>query len=200
MRRALAAALAATLAATLAAGAAAGAHAACVPAARGGEPNAAELHEAELLYLPTPQPVVEAMLALARIAPGDVVYDLGSGDGRIPIAAARRHGVRAVGIELDARMIERARCNARAAGVAHLVEFRHQDLFDADLREATVVTLFLFPATNERLRPKLAAELAPGARVVSHRFGLGGWPPDRESDAGGHPLLLWTIPRPRDRR
>jgi SAM-dependent methyltransferase len=173
--------------------AATGAHPACEPA-RSAAPDAAELHEAEVLYLPTPHHVVEAMLELARVAPGDVVYDLGSGDGRIPIAAARRYGVRAVGIELDARLIERARCRAREAGVAHLVEFRQQDLFAASLREATVVTLFLFPATNERLRPKLAAELAPGARVVSHRFGLGDWQPEREIDAGGHPVLLWTIP------
>jgi SAM-dependent methyltransferase len=140
--------------------------------------------------------VVDAMLALARVAPGDVVYDLGSGDGRIPIAAARRYGVRAVGVELDARLVERARCNARAAGVAHLVEFRQEDLFATSLHEATVVTLFLFPEAAARLRPKLVAELAPGARVVSHRFGLGGWPPEREVDAGGHPLLLWTIPQP----
>jgi protein-L-isoaspartate O-methyltransferase len=173
--------------------AATGVHAVCEPA-RGAAPDAAELHEAEVLHLPTPHHVVAAMLDLARVAPGDVVYDLGSGDGRIPIAAARRYGVRAVGIELDARLVERARCNARAAGVAHLVEFRQQDLFAASLREATVVTLFLFPAMNERLRPKLAAELAPGARVVSHRFGLGDWQPEREIDAGGHPVLLWTIP------
>jgi SAM-dependent methyltransferase len=175
---------------------AAGAHAACAPDARGVTPDAAELHEAEVLYLPTPHHVVAAMLELARVGPGDVVYDLGSGDGRIPIAAAQRYGVRAVGIELDARLVERARCNARAAGVAHLVEFRQQDLFEASLREATVVTLFLFPQANARLRPKLAAELAPGARVVSHRFGLGDWPPERATDAGGHSLLLWTIPRP----
>ena len=181
------------LAAAVACGTAA-AHAACAPEARTAAPTAAELHEAELLYLPTPHRVVDAMLELARVAPGDVVYDLGSGDGRIPIAAARRYGVRAVGIELDARFVERARCSAREAGVAHLVEFRQQDLFGADLREATVVTLFLFPGMNERLRPKLAAELAPGARVVSHRFGLRGWPPDRETDADGHPLLLWTVP------
>jgi SAM-dependent methyltransferase len=184
------------LAAAIACGAA-GARAACAPDARSALPDAAALHEADVLYLPTPHHVVEAMLELARVAPGDVVYDLGSGDGRIPIAAARRYGVRAVGIELDARLVERARCNAREAGVAHLVEFRQEDLFGASLRDATVVTLFLFPGMNERLRPKLATELAPGARVVSHRFGLGGWPPDRATDAGGHPLLLWTMPRPR---
>jgi SAM-dependent methyltransferase len=176
--------------------AAAGAHASCAPAGRDEAPDAAAVLEADVLYLPTPHPVVEAMLELARVGPGDVVYDLGSGDGRIPIAAARRYGVRAVGVELDARFVERARCNAHAAGVAHLVEFRHEDLFDASLREATVVTLFLFPHTNARLAPKLAAELAPGARVVSHRFGLGDWPPERTADAGGRPLLLWTIPRP----
>jgi SAM-dependent methyltransferase len=171
------------------------AHPACEPTP-GVAPDAAALHEAEVLHLPTPHHVVDAMLALARVAPGDVVYDLGSGDGRIPIAAARRYGVRAVGVELDARLVERARCNARAAGVAHLVEFRQEDLFATSLHEATVVTLFLFPEAAARLRPKLVAELAPGARVVSHRFGLGGWPPEREVDAGGHPLLLWTIPQP----
>ena len=184
-RRALAAAIAC---------AATGAHASCAPEARATPPGPAELHEAEVLYLPTPHHVVEAMLELARIAPADVVYDLGSGDGRIPIAAARRYGVRAVGIELDARYVERARCNAREAGVAHLVEFRQADLFGVSLREATVVTLFLFPGMNERLQPKLAAELPPGARVVSHRFGLGSWSPEREIDARGHPVLLWTVP------
>lgn len=168
---------------------------ACEPP-HAGVPDAAALHEAEVLHLPTPHHVVEAMLALARVAPGDVLYDLGSGDGRIPIAAALRHGVRAVGIELDARLVERARCNARAAGVAHLVEFRQEDLFGADLSGATVVTLFLFPEATARLRPKLVAELPPGARVVSHRFGLGGWPPQHEVDVGGHAVLLWTIPRP----
>jgi SAM-dependent methyltransferase len=145
-------------------------------------------------YVPTPEKVVEGMLELAKVGPKDVVYDLGSGDGRIPIAAARRYGVRAVGIELDARLVERARCNAREAGVAHLVEFRREDLFGASLRDATVVTLFLFPGMNERLRPKLATELAPGARVVSHRFGVGSWQPEREIDARGHPVLLWTMP------
>jgi SAM-dependent methyltransferase len=182
-----------TLVAAIACGAA-GAHASCAPEGGINPQGPVGLHEAELLYLPTPHHVVEAMLDLARIAPGDVVYDLGSGDGRIPIAAARRYGVRAVGIELDARLVERARCNAREAGVAHLVEFRQEDLFGASLRDATVVTLFLFPGMNERLRPKLATELAPGARVVSHRFGVGSWQPEREIDARGHPVLLWTIP------
>ncbi len=167
--------------------------AACTPA-RSGTPNAAEVHEAEVLYLPTPQPVVDAMLRLAGVTRRDVVYDLGSGDGRIPIAAARAYGARSVGIELDARLIERARCNAREAGMEHLVEFRQEDLFNTELRDATVVTLFLFPEMNRRLLPKLRAELRPGTRIVSHRFGLGDWTPERTIEADRHPLLLWTVP------
>ena len=95
---------------------------------------------------------------------------------------------------IDGRMIERARCNAREAGIEHLVEFRQEDLFLADLREATVVTLFLFPEMNRRLGPRLLTELRPGTRIVSHRFDLGNWPPERTIEAGGHPVLLWTVP------
>ena len=170
------------------------ASAACVPARGSAPPNAVEMHEAAALYLPTPQPVVDAMLRLAEVARVDVVYDLGSGDGRIPISAARAHGARGVGIELDGRMIERARCHAREAGMERLVEFRQEDLFLADLREATVVTLFLFPDMNRRLLPRLRVELRPGTRIVSHRFGLGDWQPDRVIEADGHELLLWTVP------
>ena len=172
------------------------ADAVCAPApARGAvQPNAAEFHEAEALYIPTPHAVVKAMLQLARVTRTDVLYDLGSGDGRIPIAAARDHRARGVGIELDGRMIERARCNSREAGVERLVEFRHEDLFHADLREATVVTLFLFPQMNQRLGPKLFAELRPGTRIVSHRFGIGDRPPDRSIEVYGHPVLLWKVP------
>jgi cyclopropane fatty-acyl-phospholipid synthase-like methyltransferase len=158
------------------------------------QPNAAQVHEADVLYLPTPHAVVESMLRLAGVSRSDVVYDLGAGDGRIPIAAARAYGARGVGIELDGRMLELARRNAREAGIEHLVEFRQEDLFRADLREATVVTLFLFPEMNRRLLPKLRAELRPGTRIVSHRFGLGDWTPERTVEAGGHPLLLWTVP------
>lgn len=170
------------------------ANAACAPARGAAQPDAAEMHEAGVVYLPTPHPVVEAMLRLAGVSGTDVVYDLGSGDGRIPIAAARAYGARGVGIELDGRMIERARCNAREAGMERLVEFRQEDLFSADLRDATVVTLFLFPEMNRRLVPKLLSELRPGSRIVSHRFGLGNWPPERTIEAGGHPVLLWTVP------
>jgi len=157
-------------------------------------PSAADMNEAEALYLPTPSRVVEEMLVLAGVSRTDVVYDLGSGDGRIPITAAQAFGARGVGIELDGRMIERARCNARAAGMERLVEFRQQDLYRADLRDATVVTLFLFPEMNLRLMPKLLAELRPGTRIVSHRFGLGDWPPERRVVVEGSTLLLWTVP------
>ena len=163
-------------------------------AAAGAQPDAAQMNESEVLYLPTPHAVVAAMLRLAGVSRSDVVYDLGSGDGRIPIAAARDFGARGVGIELDGRQIERARRNARAAGMEHMVEFRQEDLFHADLRAATVVTLFLFPQMNQQLRPKLLAELRPGTRVVSHRFGIGDWLPERTIEAGGHRLLLWTVP------
>lgn len=170
------------------------ASAACNPASGAAPPSPADMNEAEVLYLPTPQPVVEAMLRLAGVSRADVVYDLGSGDGRVPIAAARGHGARSVGIELDGRLVERARCHAREAGVERLVEFRQEDLFGADLRGATVVTLFLFPDMNRRLAPKLRAELRSGTRIVSHRFALGDWPPDRSIEVDGHPVMLWRVP------
>lgn len=134
------------------------------------------------------------MLRLAAPRPGEVLYDLGAGDGRIAIAAARDYGIRAVGIEIDARKVAEARANVARAGLSGLVEIRQGDAMDADLRDANVVTLFLFPQINERLAPKLRAELRPGARIVSHRFGLGDWPPEREVSTQGHPLLLWTVP------
>ena len=163
-------------------------------------PDAAALHDAEVLYLPTPHHVVEAMLKLAGVARGDVLYDLGSGDGRIPIAAAKRYGIRAVGIELNERLVKTARLNAEASGVAHLVEFRQQDLFEANIADASVVTLFLFPEMNLRLRPRLQTELRPGARVVSHRFDMGDWRAQREVQQRGHPIYLWTIPEPGGKR
>lgn len=157
-------------------------------------PQAPDPQDADVLYLPTPPAVVQAMLSLAEVRAGDVLYDLGAGDGRIVIAAARRYGIRAVGIELDARKVAEARANVARAGLTGRVEIRHGDLFDADLGEASVVTLFLFPEINARLAPKLRRELPPGARIVSHRFGLGNWEPERRVDALGHPLLRWRIP------
>ncbi len=129
-------------------------------------------------YVPTPHMVVERMLALADTRRGDVLFDLGSGDGRLVIEAARL-GARAVGVERNADLVRRARAAAAAAGVADSAEFRQGDLFDADLRAATVVTLYLLPHLLERLAPKLLAELRPGARVVSHDFPVGGWTPER---------------------
>ena len=150
--------------------------------------------DADVLYLPTPYPVVDAMLRLAQVRPGDRLYDLGAGDGRIVIAVARRYGIGAVGIEFDPRKAAEARDNVRRAGLEHLVEIREGDALDTDLSDATVVTVFLYPEINERLAPKLRAELPRGARIVSHRFGLGNWPPDRRAQAHGHPLLLWIAP------
>lgn len=148
-------------------------------------------------YVPTPHDVVDRMLALAGVTADDVVYDLGSGDGRILIAAARIHGARGVGLDIDPRRIEEARANARAAGVAHLVEFRQQDVMTADVSEATVVTLYLLSSANALLRPLLTRQLRPGARIVSHAFSMGPeWPADRverfTNDQGDEvTLYLW---------
>lgn len=145
-------------------------------------------------FVPTPTEVVNAMLKLAGVKKGDVVYDLGSGDGRIVIAAAQRHGARAVGIDIDPARTEEATRNARASGVADRVRFITQDLFDADLGEATVVTLYLLPRVNQRLRPKLLAELKPGTRVVSHGFDMGDWKPERTIEVQSVPVYLWIVP------
>lgn len=146
-------------------------------------------------FTTTPEDVVERMLALAKTGPADVVYDLGSGDGRIPIAAARKYGARGVGIEIDAELVEEARANARAAGVAHLVEFRHQDALTADISAATVVTLYVLASGNARLRPILTRQLKPGTRIVSHAFSMGSaWPPDATdhfTSASGDEITLY---------
>jgi len=155
---------------------------------------APEPQDADVLYLPTPHAVVEAMLQLADLRAGDVLYDLGAGDGRIVIAAAQRYGVRAVGIELDARRVAEARANVVRAGLSGRIEIRHGDALEADLGAASVGTLFLFPEINARLAPKLRRELRPGTRIVSHRFGLGDWPPEQRVRFQGHPLLRWTVP------
>lgn len=148
-------------------------------------------------YVPTPQDVVERMLTLAQVSRGDVVYDLGSGDGRIVITAAKRYGARGVGIDIDPERITEARANARQAGVSHLVEFRRGDILEADVSPATVVTLYLVSSANLKLRPILARQLRPGARVVSHAFGMGDWPPaktDRFKDSLGDERVihLWV--------
>lgn len=148
----------------------------------------------DVIFVPTPRPVVDAMLDLAGIGPDDVLYDLGSGDGRIPIAAAQRYGIRAVGVEIDPELVELARANARAAGVSDRVRFVERDMFLTDVREATVVTLFLLDRLNLQLRPKLLEELSPGARIVSHRFGMGAWVPDATREIGRDTVYLWRVP------
>lgn len=148
----------------------------------------------DVIYVPTPPEVVDEMLRLAEIKKGDVLYDLGCGDGRIVIAAAKKYGIRAVGIDIDPERIKQAEENARAAGVEKLVKFRQEDLFEADIREATVVTLYLLESLNKRLRPKLFSDLKPGARIVSHAFGMGEWEPEMKSNVDGRMVYLWRIP------
>lgn len=151
-------------------------------------------------YVPTPQHVARKMLQLGNVSSTDVVYDLGSGDGRIVIMAAKEFGARGVGVEIDSQLVQRARRKAQQAGVADRVEFRQGDLFETDLRDATVVTLYLWPTMNNRLRPKLQRELAPGARVVSHSFDIDGWAADTTVSMGTamatdtKTLFRWTLP------
>lgn len=150
----------------------------------------------DVRYEPTPMPVVRAMLKLANVAPADVVYDLGSGDGRIPIAAAKEFGARGVGIEIDPELVELARANARQAGVEGKVEFRVGDMYAADVTPATVVTLFLHPEPNLKLRPRLRANLRPGSRVVSYVWNMGDWAPDEVVRVQRRQIFLWHIASP----
>lgn len=154
-------------------------------------------------YVPTTEPAVEEMLKLAKVTKNDIVYDLGCGDGRIVIAAAKNYGARGVGIDINPERIAEANENAKKAGVTHLVKFIEQDLFEANFREATVVTLFLLTEVNLRLKPKLLAELKPGTRVVSNTFEMGDWKPEKEAKLNGEDseysylsskFFLWTIP------
>jgi predicted RNA methylase len=153
-------------------------------------------------FVPTTEQAVEAMLKLANVKPTDVVYDLGCGDGRIVVAAAKTYGARAVGIDIDPQRIREARENAKNAGVEEKVKFIENDLFQADIHEASVVTLFLLSSVNLKLRPKLLADLKPGTRVVSNTFDMGDWKPEKEITVGdpdeqsylSHRLFLWTVP------
>lgn len=144
-------------------------------------------------FVPTPQNVVDAMLKLAGVKKGDVLYDLGSGDGRLVITAAKQYGVRGTGIDIDPQRIQEANANAKQAGVTNLVQFKNQDLFEADFHDATVITLYLLPGINMKLRPKLWKELKPGTRIVSHSFDMGDWQPDKTEDIEGRRIHLWTI-------
>jgi SAM-dependent methyltransferase len=150
-------------------------------------------------FVPTPTEVVDEMLRLADVKAGDVLYDLGCGDGRIVIAAAKRFGTRAVGIDIDPVRITESNANAAAAGIAGKVRFIQQDLFEADFKDATVVTMYLLTSVNRRLRPKLLAELRPGTRLVSHSFDMGDWKPDKTSlvptsYGDQRAVYFWVVP------
>jgi precorrin-6B methylase 2 len=148
----------------------------------------------DVRYEPTPLPVVRALLELAGVGPQDVVYDLGSGDGRIPITAATEFGARGVGIEIDPELVKQAQANARAAGVEDKVTFTLGNMYAADVRPATVVTLFLHPGPNLKLREKLRSDLQPGSRVVSYVWDMGSWAPAEVRPINEHRIFLWRIP------
>jgi ribosomal protein L11 methylase PrmA len=153
----------------------------------------------DVIFVPTPQEVVEDMLRLANVQKGDVLYDLGSGDGRIAITAARKYGIKATGIDIDPERIREANENAKKAGVTNLVRFRQENLFTADFRDATVITLYLLPDLNVKLRPKLWNELKPGTRIVSHQFEMGAWKPEKRLESNGRTIYFWTVP-PKDKQ
>jgi predicted RNA methylase len=153
-----------------------------------------ELRSPDVIFVPTPQEVVDAMLKLAKVGPNDVVYDLGSGDGRIPITAAKTYGARGVGIDIDPQRIREATENLKTAGVGDKVRFLNQDLFTTNISEATVVTLYLLPSLNLKLLPKLNAELKPGTRVVSHAFDMGDIKPQQTINVNGRTVYFWTVP------
>jgi SAM-dependent methyltransferase len=151
-------------------------------------------------YVPTPQEVVDRMLELAEVGRDDVVYDLGSGDGRIVMTAARTYGVKAVGFEIDPSLVKLSRDNVKDAGLEHLVEIREEDIQTVDLSRASVLTLYLYPDANLRLRRTIMRQLQPGSRVVSHQFSMGSWKPDRidqmtDSTGLARTIYLWRIPK-----
>jgi SAM-dependent methyltransferase len=148
----------------------------------------------DIHFVPTPTAIVDAMLKLARVTATDVIYDLGSGDGRIVIAAAQKYGARGVGVEIDPELIKKATRDARKANLTGHVTFVQADLFKTDLSEASVVTLFLSPSINRRLEAKLKRELKPGSRIISHRFPIDDWTPDQDVLVKGTHVYLWNIP------
>jgi cyclopropane fatty-acyl-phospholipid synthase-like methyltransferase len=156
------------------------------------------LRSPDVIFVPTPQEVVDAMLKLAKVTKNDVIYDLGSGDGRIPITAAKTYGARGVGIDIDPQRIKEATENLKTAGVGDRVKFLNQDLFTTDISEATVVTLYLLPSLNVKLIPKLNKELKPGTRIVSHAFDMSSDGTERKPketlNVNGRTVYFWTIP------
>lgn len=168
-------------------------------AAPGGQAPAPKRPDAPSLapYVPTPQEVVDRMLQLGRVSKADTVLDLGCGDGRIPITAAKVYGARGIGVDIDPQRIAEATANAKRAGVSHLVTFKLEDAMTTDLSQATVVTLYLLSASNLKLRPLLTRQLKPGARIVSHAFSMGDWQPEKvdtftDTAGGSRTLYLWT--------
>jgi predicted RNA methylase len=157
-----------------------------------------QLRSPDVIFVPTPQEVVDAMLKLAKVTKNDVIYDLGSGDGRIPITAAKTYGARGVGIDIDPQRIKEATENLKTAGVGDRVRFLNQDLFTTDISEATVVTLYLLPSLNVKLIPKLNKELKPGTRIVSHAFDMSADGTERKpretQNVNGRTVYFWTIP------
>jgi predicted RNA methylase len=156
--------------------------------------DTAGAQQPDVVFVPTPQEVVDKMLEMAKVGKGDVLYDLGSGDGRIPVTAAKRFGIRAVGIDIDPQRIAEANENAHKNGVTHLVQFKREDLFKTKFGDATVITLYLLPELNVKLRPRLLSELKPGTRIVSHQFDMGTWKPDRKVELNNRTIYLWTVP------
>jgi hypothetical protein len=172
---------------------------ALVVASTGAQPLKPIEKEPEVPYVPTHERIVAEMLKVAKVGKNDVLYDLGSGDGRIVITAAKKFGTRGVGVDIDPVRVKEARENAAKAGVTDRVKFLQQDLFETDIREATVVTLYLLPEVNLRLRPKLLTELKPGTRVVSHNYDMGDWTPLKTLQVRvpeDHTIYYWVVPTP----
>lgn len=148
-------------------------------------------------FVPTPMAVVDAMLDLAQVTRSDTLYDLGCGDGRIVVRAATRFGCRGVGVDLDPQRVREAKENARTAGVEKLTRFEVGDVFEFDFSAASVVTMYLLPSVNLKLRPRLLKELKPGTRIVSHDFDMGDWAPEVAREVKNSRIFLWTVPAPR---
>lgn len=165
-----------------------------VHAQRGEEPT----RKPDVVFVPTPEPVVKKMLSMAKVGPNDVVYDLGCGDGRITIAAVRDFNAKsAVCVDIDPQRIKEAKANVERAGLSDRIEVRHADMFEVDVSRATVVTLYLLPELNQKLRPKLVRELPEGARIVSQSFDMGDWKPVAQAEVDGKPVYMWTVKKER---
>lgn len=145
-------------------------------------------------YVPTPYPVIDAMLTLAHVGPSDLLIDMGCGDGRIAIQAAKRYGAHAIGVDINPERVAEAKENAKRAGVEHLVRFEERNVYDTDVSNATVVAMYLLQNMQIKLRPALQRQLRPGARIVSHTFDMGDWKPTRTQSVGSDHVFLWELP------